>query len=392
MLQPLLLTENYPPDRGGMAQSCDRIVRALRAAGVAVDVAHFGARVAGVTVEQQARGRLIGCEHDADPSHAINLLWSAVDALRPKPTHVVAFGGVLPILAAPVFAAWLDVPLVALLRGNDFDTGIVSLRRGWALREALARAARVCVVSRDHERKVARLFPETPVRFVANGIDAAPWAPLPIDRERAAAWRAAHVAPGRRVLGLFGHLKRKKGGVFFLDALLRSGHAGRFHPLIVGDVEPEMLARLEALPAALTWTHVPFVDRFELLPWYAACELVAVPSLYDGMPNVVLEAGAVGVGVLGSDAGGLADLIVDGDNALVFRAGDPHDCRRALDLAATLPLERLHALGERLHSRVVAEFDARTEAARYRDVLLETVAAAAPRAAHAPPIPTGELR
>jgi len=29
VLRPLLISENYPPDRGGMAQSCDRIVRGL---------------------------------------------------------------------------------------------------------------------------------------------------------------------------------------------------------------------------------------------------------------------------------------------------------------------------------------------------------------------------
>ena len=43
-------------------------------------------------------------------------------------THVVAFGGFVPLLAAPTYAAWLNVPLVTLLRGNDFDLGLFDAR------------------------------------------------------------------------------------------------------------------------------------------------------------------------------------------------------------------------------------------------------------------------
>ena len=216
-MRPLVLTENYPPDRGGMAQSCDRIVRALRRAGVAVDVAHLGRRDHRPHVEREEGGLLLSAPHDDDPGHAINLLWTEVARLAERPTHVVAFGGATPVLAAPALAAWLGVPLVTLLRGNDFDTGLFSLRRGWALRDALARSAAVACVTRDHQRKVAALWPAADVRFVPNGIDASEWALVPHDLERASRWRAEHVAPERRVLGMFGHLKRKKGGAFLLD-------------------------------------------------------------------------------------------------------------------------------------------------------------------------------
>ncbi|MBK9374407.1 MAG: glycosyltransferase [Holophagales bacterium] len=80
-----------------------------------------------------------------------------------------------PVLAGPALAAWLSVPLVTLLRGNDFDTGLFSLRRGWALRDALARSAAVATVSRDHLRKVSALYPAADVRFIPNGIDPAEW-------------------------------------------------------------------------------------------------------------------------------------------------------------------------------------------------------------------------
>jgi glycosyltransferase involved in cell wall biosynthesis len=218
------------------------------------------------------------------------------------------------------------------------------------------------------------MFRAPQVRFVPNGIDATDWALLDIDRARAKAWRDANLAAGRRVVGLFGHLKQKKGGMFFLDAVEASACRRELHLLIVGEIEPAMSVRLEALGPEIAWSHVPFVDRFELLPWYACCDLVALPSLYDGMPNVLLEAGALAVPVLASTAGGMADVFGarEAVSALAFAPGDAYACRRALDLAMQLPAAELQALGRELQARVLADFDARTEAQRYHELLLET--------------------
>ena len=99
-MRPLLITENYPPARGGMAQSCDRIVRGLRARGVDVDVLHLGAR-GGLHIEQHESGRLVSCPIEDDPAHSVNLAWNALCRIDAAPSHVIAFGGLLPMLCAP---------------------------------------------------------------------------------------------------------------------------------------------------------------------------------------------------------------------------------------------------------------------------------------------------
>jgi glycosyltransferase involved in cell wall biosynthesis len=352
-LRPLWLTENYPPDRGGMAQSCDRIVHALRSRGVDVDVAHVSRRYDEWRVETKAGGRQICCPADDDPAHTLNRLWNV---LRRDfaPSHVVAFGGTLPLLAGPAYAAWLQVPLVTLIRGNDFDAAIFSPKKSDVLREAIRASAAVCTVTRDHAARIAALEPGVEPSWVPNGIDTAAWQLLPHDRAEAEQFRV----PGRRVLGMFGQLKQKKGVRFFLDALEQSGVADRFHVLAVGDVDP-----------ALGLTALPFRDRLDLLPLYAACDLVVVPSFYDGLPNVVLEAAALGVPLLTSNAGGMADLLVDGENAIVFEAGDAHDCRRAIMTAASIDDASLRALGARAQAAVVEHFNVEREAQRYVEVL-----------------------
>ena len=365
-LRPLWLTETYPPDRGGMAQSCDRIVHALRARGIEIDVAHVSRRYDEWRVETKRGGRQISCPADDDPAHTLNRLWNVLRR-GDTPTHVVAFGGTLPLLAGPAYAAWLQVPLVTLIRGNDFDTAVFSPKRSDVLRHALRSSAAVCTVTRDHAARIAALEPGIEPVWIPNGIDVDAWRLLPHDRAEG----ERHRVPGRRMLGMFGQLKAKKGLRFFLDALEHSGVAERFHLLLVGDVDPSL--GIEALP---------FRDRLELLPLYAACDLVVVPSFYDGLPNVVLEAAALGIPLLASDAGGMADLLVDGENSIRFAAGDAHDCRRAIMTAAAMDDDALRALGARAQAAVVEHFNLEKEAQRYVEVLRTRTADRRVRAAH----------
>jgi len=378
-LRPLWLTETYPPSRGGMAQSCDRIVRGLRFDGVVVDVVHFTRRArAPWVVEEQRGGSYMGCVLDEDHAHGLNRAWNAVSARTATATHVVSFGGALPLLAGPVYAAWLGVPHIALIRGNDFDTGVFSVRRREVLDDALSRSALVCAVSQDKVDRIAALHAGVRVIRIPNGIELDGWSFAPSDVERARAWRATTVTPGRRVIGVFGQLKLKKGGVFLLDSLLRSGRSEEFHVVMAGVLEPEMQAWLTEHP--LEHTVLPFLDRHELLPWYAACDFVAIPSFYDGLPNVLVEAAALGVPMIAARTGGMADVLVDGQTALLFEPGDAAGCCWALERAARLPASELAAMGDACRVLAAAELDGRVETRRYVAALKETLAAAPPTA------------
>jgi glycogen(starch) synthase len=446
--RPLWLTETYPPSRGGMAQSCDRIVHALRTLGVSVDVVYFDRRaapapsplqpvataippaaaaiqaappapaaiqaapaglVAGAippaadiraapvgpaagaapaapaiqpvppapaapVVVARQRGRDFRWPVEPDPAHALRSFWSRLqeDPERQSLTHVVAFGGQLPLLAGPVFAAWLGVPLVTLLRGNDLDTGLFHPQRAGAVHRALERSARVCAVSRDKAEQVAALLPGGPaVAVIHTGIDLARWAPVAADLERAAAWRRA-LPPGRRVLGFFGEIKRKKGAILLLEALCRGGFAERFHLRFAGELEDEVTAWLAEHGAALSYGIEPFDDRYRLLERYPACDLVALPSFYDGTPNVLAEAAALGVPLLAARTGGMADLLADGRHGFLFAPGSEDELAAALGRAAAASDEDLRRMGAACRDLARTRLDHMAEAAAYLGVLRET--------------------
>src|SRR5260221_5427964 len=159
MLRPLLITETHPPDKGGMAESCDRIVRGLQRGGAAVDVLHFDRRAAKPIVRKGAHGTHVRWPAEESAPHAINCAWNGMKAAfdLEAVTHVMAFGGAMPIACAPAFAAWLDRPLITLLRGNELDAGLFDPRRRPMLDDALIPSAAVCTATTEQADYVAAL-------------------------------------------------------------------------------------------------------------------------------------------------------------------------------------------------------------------------------------------
>src|ERR1700733_850954 len=72
----------------------------------------------------------------------------------------------------------------------------------------------------------------------------------------------------------------------------------------------------------------------EIPLWMNACDVLCLPSLSEGLPNVVLEALACGLPVVASRVGGVPELVRDGSNGFLVPPSDPsalaEGLRRAL--------------------------------------------------------------
>lgn len=371
----LWFTQNYFPQRGGMAQSCDRIVSGLRRHGWTIDLAHFSAKWGAFQALPRRGGVDLRIPVGADVSHMLNQLWCDLPHWGGGPyAGVVIFGGSIPMIAGPVFAAWLECPLVTLIRGNDLDAAVFDPKRSLALERALRASARVAAVSGDKVEKINRLWPEVQVEWVANGINLDSWSPIPSDQQRATELRDRLLGEERSVLlGLFGHLKRKKGGEYFIEALRRSSATRSVALLIVGEVEPALQSALDSAPDLLVH-HLPFADRYELMPHYLACDYVCIPSYYDGMPNVMLEAAALGVPLLASRAGGMADVLIDARHGFLFEPGQVSDCVSALRRALTASPAHRAEMAESCRALISDELTDTAELNRYH-AIFESVTA-----------------
>lgn len=141
----------------------------------------------------------------------------------------------------------------------------------------------------------------------------------------------------RRVLFL-GRLERRKGVELLVSAaaaMLDSGLDAEFL-LVGGDTSTgpggtSMLSRLRALAARHDRIRFePARPRHALGALIRSSAVCCFPSLWENFPNVCLEAMSLGACVVGSDAGGMGEIIEDGVSGLLFRTGEAADLRRAL--------------------------------------------------------------
>jgi starch synthase (maltosyl-transferring) len=93
-------------------------------------------------------------------------------------------------------------------------------------------------------------------------------------------------------------------------------------------------------------------------------DLLVLASLWEGMPNVVLEAMAARRPVVGTAVEGTEDLVVPGQTGWLVPPRDPAALSQALLEAADDP-ERCHRYGEAARLRVEHEFSIASTVAAY---------------------------
>lgn len=125
-----------------------------------------------------------------------------------------------------------------------------------------------------------------------------------------------------------GRISGEKG----VDILLKAfaGLPGK-KLLLVGD-GPEH----EALKAGFRQhTNIIFAGKKshdEVIRLMKQCRALVFPSIcYEGMPITIIEAFATGTPVIASKLGAMQDMVVDGYNGSLFRAGDPADLQSVIE-------------------------------------------------------------
>jgi L-malate glycosyltransferase len=192
------------------------------------------------------------------------------------------------------------------------------------------------------------------IRVVPSGIDPAALEAAP--EARSAVRAEWGVDAGEVVVLVLGALERRKGHAVLLDAARRlaMGHPGLRYVFAGEGGERAALASA----ARGLGDRVVFAGfRRDVAACLAAADVVALPSLQEGLGVAALEAMAARRPVVASRVGGLAEVVVEGETGLLVDAGEPGSLAAALATMAEDAALRAR-LGEGGRRRVLATYTA----------------------------------
>lgn len=154
----------------------------------------------------------------------------------------------------------------------------------------------------------------------SHGVDSARFSPR--DRDPALATELG-LAPGQPVVGFIGRLTHDKGIDALIDAVgILQDQGSHVQWLVIGSqIEPDSLQYAERLRS--TRARVTLVDSTpDVRPYFGLMDIHVLPSLREGFPNVVLEASAMAIPTVTTDATGAVDSVRHGETGLVVPAQD----------------------------------------------------------------------
>ena len=198
-------------------------------------------------------------------------------------------------------------------------------------------------------------IPADRIAQIPNGADTDRFVPsTPVDKQHA---RVALGLEADNLVTIFvGRLSAVKG----VDTLLRAWkNVHQVYPnarlLLLGD-GPERTA-LQALADELELGQtLAFCGaQPDVLPYFQAADLFALPSVSEGLSNALLEAMAAGLPCVASNIGGNVDLISHGENGLLFQPGSVEHLTDVLLRLSANDIER-QELGGRARETVEADY------------------------------------
>ena len=170
-------------------------------------------------------------------------------------------------------------------------------------------------------------LPAEKARYLPNAVDVTEMVP--------------DYTPGERFV-FVGRLSEEKGLLTFIEAVAKAGVAATI--VGTGPQENELKARVEQTGANVEFAGYQTGDAlFDLV---RAAKVLVLPSeCYENAPVVILEAYGLGTPVLGSELGGIPELIVPGETGLLAQAGDVNSFAEQLGTMQELTSAELTEMG-----------------------------------------------
>jgi glycosyltransferase involved in cell wall biosynthesis len=257
-----------------------------------------------------------------------------------------------------------EKPWIAFHHGytnTDFRSPIYNGLDRWSLKAP----QRIVTVSVATKEQLRRHGVSERITVVHNAV------PAPLHRQAlddASAIRqkkiALGVSPDEKIILCVGRLSKEKAQIDMVAAI---AHLAKQRPdlavrvFIIGD-GPERERIVQAIQSAGLGKSVVLTGYLkDLTPYYEAADVVAIPSLSEGSPNVLLEAMALGAPIAATEVGGIPEIVTHGETALLVPPQDPGAMAAAIGRLISEP-GTASALARRAREKVETDYSPESRA------------------------------
>jgi glycosyltransferase involved in cell wall biosynthesis len=171
-------------------------------------------------------------------------------------------------------------------------------------------------------------------------------------------------------VGFIGRLVVEKGAQEFLQAIplvLEQQPDLQFLVIGTGRLDESLSQALEGQPWASRVTRLKWVDHERMPDYLNRLKLLVVPSLEEGLPNLIMEAMGCGTPVLATGVGGIPDLIKDGETGFLLKDNSPDTIAEAILRA--VKDSRLENITQQARTLIERNYTLDAASKRYRAIL-----------------------
>lgn len=202
-------------------------------------------------------------------------------------------------------------------------------------------------------------FAKRKLELIPNGIKE--FTPMEKEAAKKTLWKKLGLTPSsmknKLVIGTIAELHRNKGLIFAMQAisLISEKTAKKMAFVIIG--EGEERERLSAFIRNKGLEDKIFLTGFmeDASKYLSAFDVFILPSVKEGLPYVLLEAGLASLPVIASDIGGIPDIVENNVTGILVSKRNSCEIKKAL-VGASENMFAMEMMGRKLQEKVKTDF------------------------------------
>ncbi len=344
MRKTLLVTLEYPPQVGGVANYYANMVQNLPSTKISVLVIK---------------------------KHWLRSFLTITKTIKKEKIELVLVGQVLPLgTVVWLLSKVLPIKYITMTHAMDITYPLKYPRKKWLMTKILNASERVTTVSNYTKRELQKLLTgrnQYKISIIPPGPNLTP-----------AKYPDLPSSPEQPTILSVGRLVKRKGHDMVLRAMpavIKKFPKAQY--LIAGD-GPYRDTLEDFVKKHKLEKNVEFMGRVpeeEIARLYAGCNLFIMPSRalpdqdVEGFGLVFLEANSFGKPVIAGNSGGVPDAVVDGKTGFLVDPEDPHMIAKAI-IQLLYNQDLADRLGEQGKNRVANEFTWKLQAEKLKKLLI----------------------